>query len=269
MKQKDLLIVIPVYNEEKNIRRVLEALLRPEIMEIADVLVVDDASRDHSGESVRKRGCNLITHPRRLGYGRALRSGYQYALQRGYRYVIQMDADGQHDPCNIPVIYRRLKERTDQGREPDLVLASRFMAGSSDFPVSPVRKFAFALFRAMIFLATGRRIADPTTGLQGLGRRAFAWYAVDGHFDDRYPDANMVLQMLLLQFCVVEQPAVMHAREDGKSMHAGLEPAWYMIRMVLSVLAVTVRIKVLKKDAGAGLKDVECGQEKEFSESGI
>ncbi len=116
MKQKDLLIVIPVYNEEKNIRRVLEALLRPEIMEIADVLAVDDASRDHSGEIVRKRGCNLITHPRRLGYGRALRSGYQYALQRGYRYVIQMDADGQHDPCNIPVIYRRLKETRGESR---------------------------------------------------------------------------------------------------------------------------------------------------------
>lgn len=243
---KELLIILPVRNEEKNIRKVLEGLTAPEIENIADVLCINDASSDLSGEIIDGYRCAQIRNIFGLGYGSALQLGYKYAVRKNYRYVIQMDADGQHDVCNIPVIYHKLKEAGPDGKMPDIVLASRFMRGSSEFPVSAVKKFAFWLFRSMIYMITGRRIADPTTGLQGLGRDAFAYYAGYNNFDYRYPDANMVLQMLLLKFQVAEVPAVMHRRSGGKSMHSGIEPACYMVRMFLSVLAVAVRVKVLK-----------------------
>lgn len=92
-------------------------------------------------------------------------------------------------------------------------------------------------------MVTGRRVADPTTGLQGLGRQAFTYYSKYTNFDYQYPDANMVMQMLLLGFQVDEMPAVMHARTDGRGMHSGMEPAWYMLRMFLSVLAVVFRVR--------------------------
>ena len=57
---------------------------------------------------------------------------------------------------------------------------------------------AFVLFRKMLYLATGRKIADPTTGLQGLSRKAVLYYSKYNHFDDKYPDTNMITQMLLL-----------------------------------------------------------------------
>ena len=160
-----------------------------------------------------------------------------------------MDGDGQHDPCNVPLLYKRLQAKDSDGKTPDIVLASRFMEGSSKFRVSMWKKFAFSLFRAMIRAATGRRIADPTTGLQGLNRKAFMYYSKYNNFDFQYPDANMVMQMLLLGFQVDEMPAVMHARTDGKSMHSGLEPVGYMMRMILCVLAVVFRIKVLRPDS--------------------
>lgn len=257
MDRKDLLIIMPAYNEEKNIQKVLEQLERPEIMSIADVLVMNDASSDATGRLVREHHSSMVTHVYGLGYGSGLQLGYKYAVRRKYKYVIQMDADGQHDVCNVPVIYKRLKEGDESGRYPDVVLASRFMEGSSDFPVPAVKRVAFALFRFMIHRATGRRIADPTTGLQGLSRNAFTYYSQYNHFDDKYPDANMIMQMLLLQFQVVEVPAVMHMRTDGQSMHSGLKPVWYMFRMFFSVLSVIFRIKVLRIDAGAGLKNVE------------
>ena len=128
------------------------------------------------------------------------------------------------------------------------------MEGSADFPVSSAKKLAFKLFRVMIRLATGRKIADPTTGLQGLSRKAVLYYSKYNHFDDKYPDTNMIMQMILLKFNVVEIPAVMHARESGESMHSGLKPVWYMFRMFFSVLAVVFRCKVLKIDEGAGRK---------------
>ncbi len=62
---------------------------------------------------------------------------------------------------------------------------------------------------------------DPTTGLQGLSRRAFTVYARYTHFHDKYPDANMITQMLLLGFREEEIPALMHVRTEGISMHSG------------------------------------------------
>ncbi len=245
--QKDLLVILPVKNEEKNLWKVLEQLLQPEIMAIADVLCIDDASSDASGQIIDQYGCIHITNVYGLGYGSALQLGYKYAFRKNYQYVIQMDADGQHDACNIPLLYQKLQENDSDGNGPDLVLASRFMEGSSAFPVSVWKKSAFALFRTMIRMATGRRIADPTTGLQGLSRNAFTYYSAYNHFDHQYPDANMILQMLLLEFRIVEVPAVMHVRTDGKSMHSGLEPVSYMLRMFLSVLAVAFRIRVLER----------------------
>lgn len=245
---KDLLIILPVKNEEKNIQKVLEKLSGPEIERIADILCVNDASSDASGKIISNYQCAQITNVFGLGYGSALQLGYKYAVRRNYQYVIQMDADGQHDACNIPFIYEKLKSNGSSGRRPDLVLASRFMEGSSEFPVSVFKKFAFCLFRTMIKVVTGRRIADPTTGLQGLSREAFTYYSQYNNFDHQYPDANMVMQMLLLKFQLVEIPAVMHVRTDGKSMHSGIEPVWYMIRMFCSVAAVAFRVKILKME---------------------
>ncbi|MCC8049857.1 MAG: glycosyltransferase family 2 protein [Clostridiales bacterium] len=246
--QKELLIIIPAYNEEKNIPAVLDALEQPGIREIADVLVMNDASSDNTNWIVKAHGHKLVTHVFNLGYGSALQLGYKYAIRRNYRYVIQMDADGQHDVCNIPRIYEELKKPDENGRCPDIVLASRFLEGSGQYPISGVRRFAYAFYRLLVRLGTGRTISDPTTGLQGLSRDAFLYYSKYNHFDDRYPDANMIMQMLLLGFQIREIPAVMHSRISGKSMHSGVKPIFYMFRMVFSITAVLVRVKVLRLD---------------------
>ena len=216
---------------------------------------MNDASSDSTNWVVKSHGHTLVTHVFNLGYGSALQLGYKYAIRRDYKYVIQMDADGQHDICNIPKLYERLKTADADGRYPDIVLGSRFMKESAAYPVSLVRKVAYAWFRQMIRAFTGRKIADPTTGLQGLSRKAVLYYSKYKHFDDRYPDANMIIQMILLGFRIDEIPAVMHTRIEGKSMHAGLKPIVYMFRMTFSILAVVFRVKVLKIDAGAGEMD--------------
>ena len=252
IERKELLIIIPAYNEEKNLPQLLEKLEKPEVAEIADILVMNDASSDSTNLITKQRKHTLVTHVFNLGYGSALQLGYKYAIRRGYQYVIQMDADGQHDVCNIPVLYRELKTADKDGRCPDIVLGSRFLEGSSSFQVSWLKKTAFFLFRHFIHLVTGSKITDPTTGLQGLDRKAVLYYSRYNHFDDKYPDANMIVQMKLLGFQIKEVPAVMHARTEGVSMHSGLKPVIYMIRMMFSIVSVWIRIKILKIDAGAG-----------------
>lgn len=249
-KQKEVLIIIPAYNEEKNIEKVLENLEQPEISGFADVLVMNDASSDKTTWIAKKRGHAVVTHVFNLGYGSGLQIGYKYAIRKRYRYVIQMDADGQHDVCNIENIYNQLKTADAQGKYPDIVLGSRFVEGSGEFQVSFAKKIGFAIFRTMIKLGTGHDIHDSTTGLQGLNWRTTLFYSKYSLFDDKYPDANMIMQMLLLGYEVREIPAVMHQRTEGVSMHSGLKPVIYMFRMTISIIAGWIREKILKMDVG-------------------
>ncbi len=245
MERKALLIIIPAYNEEKNLEAFLKQLYQTKIRQIADILIVDDASLDDTGKIARRMGCIVVTHIYNMGYGSGLQVGYKYAVEKGYDYVIQMDGDGQHDACNAELLYEKLKEG-----QSDIILGSRFLKGSRAYPISAVKKTAYVLFRFLIRVGTGRRIMDPTTGLQAMNRRVFSFYAGFNHFDDQYPDANMLMQMLLLGYQVAEVPSVMHERTEGVSMHSGFKPVIYMFRMMFSILSVWVRVRMFHMDAG-------------------
>lgn len=248
--EKEVLIIIPAYNERDNIEKLISHLRSPEITKIADILVMDDASTDGTGRVINKKNVAVVTHVFNLGYGSGLQLGYKYAIRRGYRYVIQMDADGQHDPVNVLRIYEKLKTADQTGSYPDIVLGSRFMEGSTPYKMSWLRKAAIRMFSHLVRWVTGIRIKDPTSGLQGLSRRTILYYSKYNGFDDRHPDANMIIQMLLLGFRIQETPAVMHQRQGGVGMHHGLKTAIYMFRMGLSILAVLIRIKILKLETG-------------------
>ena len=164
--KKELLIIIPAYNEEKSIGAVLDELLQLPLFGIADVLVIDDASRDDTAKLARARGVQVITQMYHMGYGAGLQLGYRYAVLHGFSYVIQMDADGQHDVSNVMKLFDRLRTPDEAGNYSDLILGSRFLEGAPDYPVSFAKKAAYAMFRGIIRLFTGKRITDPTTGLQ-------------------------------------------------------------------------------------------------------
>ena len=247
---KEVLIIIPAYNERGNIEKLIAQLRSPAITKIADILVMNDASTDGTNRTISQKSVAVVTHVFNLGYGSGLQLGYKYAIRRGYKYVIQMDADGQHDPNNVLRIYQALKTEDETGMYPDIVLGSRFVEGSNSYKMPRLRRMAVDQFSRLIYFATGKKIQDPTSGLQGLSRRTILYYSKYNGFDDRYPDANMILQMLFLGFRIEEIPAVMHQRQVGVGMHHGLKTAVYMFRMVISILAVMIRIKVLKLETG-------------------
>ena len=254
-KRKKVLIIIPAFNEGKNIGPLLEKLERKDISDICDILVVNDASTDDTGRVVRSRGHKTIRNIYNLGYGSGLQAGYRYAKRYDYSFVIQMDGDGQHDPENVLNIYKALTTADENNQQPDIVSGSRFLKDSEAYKSSLIKNIGYILFRALIKILTGKKISDPTTGLQGLSRRTFCYYAGFDHFDPDYPDANMILQMIMLGYNVKEIPAKMHKRTKGKSMHSGLKPLIYVIRMCYSIFAVWIRIKILKTDKKVNIND--------------
>lgn len=244
-EHKELLVILPAYNEEKSLPEFLKKLEEAGVGDIADVVVLDDGSADGTCRVVREMGYHCIDGIH-LGYVRTLQTGYIYAFRAGYRFVIQVDADGQHDPCNIQALYRALQEPGEGGRLPDIVLGSRFLPGGKSFPMPGVKLLTIRLFRRILRLATGRHISDPTTGLQGLSAQTVEYYAGEGNFDCRYPDVNMILQMLLRGSEIHEIPAIMHERKVGQGMHSGLKPLVYMFYMAFSIPAVYIRETLLR-----------------------
>ncbi|MBP7174673.1 MAG: glycosyltransferase family 2 protein [Thermoclostridium sp.] len=239
-----VLIIIPAYNEEKNIESLFDKLCKPEIRSFADILVINDASGDRTKQIARSYDVLLITHIFNLGYGSALQVGYKYASRHLYEYVIQLDADGQHSVSNIASLYECLRTPDSDGNMPDIVIGSRFLKGSEAYRISALKKCSLSWFSWLIQSFTGRVITDPTSGLQALNRKAFLYYSRFGNFDYTYPDANMIIQMLLLGFRIRETPAIMYERTAGVSMHTGLlKQLAYMLIMPLSIMNVVIRVK--------------------------
>ncbi len=252
MKRHDTLLIIPAYNEEKNIGAVLQNLEDQGITAQMDVLIIDDGSKDNTAQIAAKYDATVLSQIFNLGYGAALQTGYKYAVAHGYAYLLQMDADGQHDLRSLDRLLQRLRPESPEGaRVPDIVIGSRFLEGSESFPMSWLKMFAIRMFRGVIRSLTGYRLTDPTSGLQGLNRKAFSYYAGYLNFDLKYPDLNMVIQMLLLGFHIEETPAIMHARKEGVSMHTGLWNAMmYMIVMALSTFNAFLRFRRHRKKEG-------------------
>lgn len=232
---KSCLVIIPAYNEEKNIGKVIAEIRELELA--VDILVVNDGSSDRTDEAVTAAKTLLLNLPYNLGYGGALQTGFKYAVNKGYSYVITFDADGQHDPQDIITILKILKERKS-----DIVIGSRFL-GRGNFETGILKKIAIQIFRWIIRFSTGFSITDPSSGLQGLSRRVYTYYAAMGNFPADYPDADVLIQMLLNKYKVVEFPANIRMRVHGKSMHRGLRPLYYFVKMLVSILVVLLRPK--------------------------
>ena len=242
------LILIPAFNEEESIVRVLDNIHRE--CGNVDVLVINDGSRDHTAERAREAGATVVSHIYNMGYGVSLQTGYKYAVDHHYEFIIQMDADGQHDVSNIRAIYQEL---TQGKRHYDIVIGSRFIGKDNKMKVGFAKKVAIGLFNAAIQLVTRKRFTDPTSGLQGLSRRAFTAYSLYDNFDTNYPDANIITKMLLNGYKLKEVPAVMHERESGVSMHSGLmKHIAYMFTVTLNIVVVVMQFHLVKN----GRKDV-------------
>lgn len=237
--KKELLIILPVYNEEEIIGHFIDQMKEQKINELGDVLLIDDGSTDNTRKIIEKKQIKVISKPFNLGYGSTLQLGYKYATTHNYQYIIQLDGDGQHDLSNIQVIYDALVCDEEQ---PDIVIGSRFLSADNEMVVSKLKKKTIAFFNKTIHFFTKENITDPTSGLQGLNRSAFSYYAQYGNFDYQYPDINMIIQMLLMGYTMKEVPAYMHNRTTGTGMHSGIiKPIRYMVLISLSTLGILIR----------------------------
>jgi glycosyltransferase involved in cell wall biosynthesis len=238
MTRGELLVIIPAYNEEANVATVIRGI--GEHLPLADVVVVNDGSRDRTARAAAEAGAKVISLPYNMGYGAALQTGYKYARENGYRYVAQIDADGQHDPVYILEMLDLI-----EGGEADIVIGSRFLADNG-YRAPLAKRMGMVLFGSVASRVTGQKVSDPTSGYQALNRKAFCYCAGDVYPSD-FADADVLIMFHRAGFRVREVAVRMYPSANKESrylnMYSFMTPFYYIFKMSLAVFVTLLRAR--------------------------
>ncbi len=238
MPQKRLAIV-PAYNEEASIARVIENL-HAHAADF-DVLVIDDGSTDETAARAQAAGAIVLIHPINLGIGGAVQSGYQYALSNDYEMAVQVDGDGQHPPEELS----KLVDRLESNPAVDMVTGSRFL-GDGEYKQTFARRLGIVMFSMVLSAITRQRVTDPTSGFRLANRRAIRLFAHDYPHD--YPEVEAILMMHRHQLKTAEVAVRMDLREGGRSSITPLHSGYYMLKVLLAVFVGLFRSRSAAAD---------------------
>jgi glycosyltransferase involved in cell wall biosynthesis len=227
------LVLIPAFNEAARIGRVLAGVRA--VVPDATMLVVDDGSSDDTAAVARAAGARVVRLPFNLGAGVAVQTGYKLAVREGFDCVVQLDADGQHEPADIPALLSIIARD-----EADVAIGSRFLDEGSTYRPGMLRHAGMTLFRWLTWLFTRVWISDVTSGFRALGGDVVRFVATEWYPTD-YADADVLITLRRAGFRLKEVPVRMYARAGGISMHGGLRPVYYVFKMLLSVALAPLR----------------------------
>ena len=219
-----LLIVIPAFNEQENIVRVVDDLVAryPQY----DYVVINDGSRDHTAALCRRHGYRMIDLPVNLGLAGAFQTGLRYAAENGYDCALQFDADGQHRPEYIQPMLDKLEEGAD------IVIGSRFLTVRK--PKS-LRMLGSYLISWAIRLTTGQAICDPTSGMRMFNRAMLEEFSTNLNYG---PEPDTISYLIKNGAVVREVQVEMGERTAGKSYLNLVRSVEYMTKMGLSILLI-------------------------------
>lgn len=157
------LTIIPTYNEQENIKRIIEAIF--DLPVSFDILVVDDGSPDGTGAIVKQlqtvypNRLHLLERSGKLGLGTAYIAGFRWGLERNYDYFFEIDADFSHSPSDLVRLFEACHEK-----KADLAIGSRYIKGGkvTNWPFDRI----FLSYGASLYvrLVTWMPVKDPTAG---------------------------------------------------------------------------------------------------------
>jgi glycosyltransferase involved in cell wall biosynthesis len=233
------LVMIPAWDEAETVGDVVREVRAA--VPYADVVVIDDASTDGTGEAARAAGAVVLSHPFNLGLGAGLQTGYRYAWRKGYRRVAHLDGDGQHPARFLPALFEALDEGAD------LVLGSRFVdpnvpllsSSEAKYRACFSRRLGIRFFRSLLSLATRRRFTDSTTGYRAAGPRVIPLFAQ--RYASDYPELESLVRVVKAGLVVEEVPVMVRPRVVGASKITPLRSVYWVLNGVVSLGVACLR----------------------------
>lgn len=217
------LVIIPAYNEEANIVRVVEELTSYGY----DYVVINDGSTDNTAAICKENGYHLIDMPVNVGLAGVVQTGMKYAYQKGYDCAVQLDGDGQHDPSYLEEMIRYMQKHNC-----DIVIGSRFVQEKKP---ATLRMLGSDLIQFAIRITTRQHISDPTSGLRLYRRTMLKIFANDINLT---PEPDSVSYLIRCGAKVSEVQVKMRERIAGESYLNFSRSMQYMLRMVVSILLI-------------------------------
>ncbi len=226
--------IVPAYNEERNIVRVLGELRQfdPGLQ----VVVVSDGSTDATADVAEAAGAYVLRLPFNLGIGGAVQTGFRFAWEEGYELAVRVDGDGQHDATQLGAVVAPVL-----ADEADIVVGSRFVS-SGGYRSSAARRVGIRILAWVVSMIARQRVTDPTSGFQALNRRAIGLYAADLPHD--YPEVEGLVLAIRHRVRLVEVPVTMREREHGRSSIGALASIYYMVKILLALFVGLFRRRV-------------------------
>jgi len=211
-----IFVVVPAYNEEKKIGRVIRGLFE---QGYKNIVVVDDGSTDRTAEIARQAGAVVLRHEVNRGQGAALQTGNEHALRAGAEIVVHFDADGQFNPADIRPAIEKLKDF-------DVVLGSRFLDSRSRIPWFK-RHIVLPVSRWINFVFTRLKLTDVHNGFRALSRKALEKLHIS--HDGMAHNSEIISQIREHGLTFVEQPVEVTYYEYGQGIGGGVKILWDLI----------------------------------------
>jgi glycosyltransferase involved in cell wall biosynthesis len=226
-----VLVVIPALNEEDSVGDVVKQV--GVVLPDAHIVVVDDGSTDRTRAVAMSAGADVISLPFNLGVGGALRAGFRYAVRYGYHVAVQVDADGQHDPAEIPTLLAALDGA-------DLVIGARF-AGAGEYPVRGARKLAMRVLAHLLSRQTSALLSDTTSGFRAFNRATIETFAREYAAEYLGDTVEALIIAAKAGLRVTQVPVKMRPRTAGQPSQSRIKSAAYLGRVVLALAMSRLR----------------------------
>ncbi|MGL5821576.1 MAG: glycosyltransferase family 2 protein [Sarcina sp.] len=227
---KKLLLIIPAFNEEKNLPYLVEKIdqAKKSLPLQVDTLIINDYSTDNTKKVLKElKGINYINLPCNLGIGGAVQTGYKYAKDNNYDYAIQIDGDGQHNPAYIKDAYEEIQKGYN------FVIGSRFI-NNEGFQSSFIRRIGINFFYYLIKILSRQKITDATSGFRLCDKSIIDIFS--RYYPSDYPEPETLMILINNDFKISEIPVVMNEREHGSSSIKIMNSIYYMIKVTMAII---------------------------------
>ncbi len=231
-----IILIIPAYNEEKNILDTVKNI--KQVDDKLDYIVINDGSKDNTLQVLKENNIKHINLIQNLGIGGAVQTGYKYAYENNYDIAVQFDGDGQHDVRYV----KKICEPIIAGKA-NICIGSRYLDNStSNFKSTFMRRLGKNIISIILKICIKSKVTDPTSGFRAVDKNIIKLFAEDYPTD--YPEPESLVNVIKENYKILEVPVSMNERKEGVSSIHAFKSVNYMIKVSMAIIIDSLNKKI-------------------------